>query len=169
MKFTDFKKAVSRLKTGDRVECCIEGREIKDAKINIIVDEYYICQNIVSGADEYILDDYEYSLLVVDDSSSEEIDYIRLFKKTLYNLEVGDIIEDSDGFNVMILGVHEGDNPLYHVSEDDDYNIACDNYMASELDKQGFKIKVHNNIIEIGGKEYDEIKVIDLLNKHYRS
>lgn len=38
------------LKNEDEVECCIEGRNIKHAKIKIYDRNIYICQNVIQGA-----------------------------------------------------------------------------------------------------------------------
>jgi len=61
-------------------------------------------------------------------------------EKTLFNLKVGDIVINSDKSPTKILGVHSGENPLYHLSGRDstEYGIT---HTAKDLVDCGYIIE----------------------------
>lgn len=85
MKLSEFKKAIKGMKTGDMVRLSMEGKIIKNAKIQL--DEkyynntaYFICQNILSGASCNDKLGYKYSWAITDSHDASRIDFIKLVK-----------------------------------------------------------------------------------------
>lgn len=61
--------------------------------------------------------------------------------KTLYNLEVGDIVIDDDGDKRKILAVlTTGENPVYAASDCNNFDHADDIYTAKELEDDDYKV-----------------------------
>ncbi len=59
--------------------------------------------------------------------------------KTLYNLEIGDIVIDDDGDEQKILAVlATGENPVYLLSDYNDFDEADDMQTAKELERKDY-------------------------------
>lgn len=165
MKIQEFKDAVAALKTGDKVICSINGKEIEDAKILIREKDYQICYNEGTPRDFDTLG-YNGSYWVEYDYT-DFVDYIKPLKD-LYNLKVGDIIVDRDGDEQMVLGVHEGENPLYHLSEEDELEKYGEDGTAKELEYREYEVKqeedkkeeIEEITMEQLWKEFRPVKII---------
>lgn len=84
-------------------------------------------------------------------------------KKTLENLEVGDILKDEDGYEYMVLGVC---GRVYHLSEPDDFDTSAGSFTAKELKESGFKyVKSEEDDDEEDELDAEAREAIDLLTE----
>lgn len=83
-------------------------------------------------------------------------------KKTLENLEVGDILKNKDGEEQMVLGVC---GRVYHMSEPYEFDAEIGSLTARELRNRGFKYVKSEDDDEEGELDEEAREAIDLLTK----
>ncbi len=153
MKYKDFLKIAERLGEGARVETEIEETVIKDARLHKEDDYWYICQNKYDGSSCEDKLDYKYSYVVKHEGDAGDISYLKPLKKTLYNLEKGDVVEDRYGqYKIMVVV-----NGCYLLSESDEFDNCGNWYSPQELQKYDYRLVNQpptSEIIEILGKTY---------------
>lgn len=157
MKLKDFIKQAEKIGSRNRCEVCIEGTEITDARLQFEDGEWFICQNVIGGIDCSDKLGYEYSFRVSFEIETGRVSYLRPFKKTLYNLDEGDIVVDEDGylrFERMVLGVC---GKAYVMSEINNFEKASVVWTAKELERHGYAVKGQDpepETVEVLGKTY---------------
>lgn len=155
MKLKDFIKQAEKIGAGNRCEVSILGTEITDARLQFEDGKWFICQNVIGGIDCSDKLGYEYSFRVSFEIETGRVSYLRPFKKTLYNLEEGDIVVDEDGYERMVLGAC---GKVYFMSIFGCFDISDNMQTARELERRGYTIK---------GQE-PELETVEVLGKTYK-
>ena len=146
MDFTNFNEVIKLCesigegaKITSSILSCGELCDIIDGKLHKEEGEWYICQDKADGHDCQNKLGYKYSWKINErDAEKHNLKDLKKVEKTLYNLEIGDIIIDTEGDYRKILSVLPSDkeNPLYAISQ----------YTDSLEDLDG-KLKTYSNIL----------------------
>jgi len=127
------------LKHNQKVTCKIEGEKITDAKISI--DEYgtlYICQNKKDGSSADDKLGYRYSWKLNKDFTDCGVTNLKPLNKTIRDVEIGDIIIDSEGDERMLLDVRER---IVGLAFSHDFENFSGFSTFEELEEDGYKLK----------------------------
>ena len=155
MKHKDFVEKGEEMGGGNRCEVFILGTEITDARLQFEDGKWFICQNEIMGYDCNDKLGYEYSYRVFLEIGAGQVSYLRPAKKTLYNLEEGDVLVDKNGDERMVLGVC---GKVYFLSIFGCFDISDNMQTARELERRGYTIK---------GQE-PELETVEVLGKTYK-
>jgi hypothetical protein len=121
----------------------IKGTEIEDARLAIEDDKVYVCQNVFNGKNYNGKLGYVYSWCISSSAMKYEVDSgdcedIELLKKTIEDIDEGDILIDEYNRERMVLGRA---GKVYFVSNPDCFDKAGIYYTIEEI-KEKFKLKV---------------------------
>ncbi len=156
MKYKDFLKTAEKLGEGARVETKIDGTVITDAKLHKEDRTWYICQNEVDGLNCENKLGYKYSWEGYNQNNTKYISYLRPtkpIKKTLYNLEKGDVVENVNGQRKIMEKLGE----CYLLSECNAFDRFGGWYFPKDLEDCGYHLvnqPATPETIEVLGKTY---------------
>lgn len=131
--------------------------QIKIGQIYKVKPEFRtLCHNFYSESNSVYVRYFEEKMEVLDEnkqiittcsesykigSACFSLKHLEPFEKTLYNLEIGDEVEDYVGRR-KIIGLIESssENPVYVVSDSSDYKIARGLFTAKGMSRNNYKV-----------------------------
>jgi len=158
MTYEEFLKQAEKI--GINKRCIIERGETvcDDARLQYENGHWYICQSIWDGANRIDTLGYRYAWVIHEYEEAKNIKYIKPYPKNYYNLEVGDILIETDSKKIKVLGVC---GLVYHMSDRDNFAIYDNTYTAEELIARGLVISEEEDpeTITIAGHTYSKRQV----------
>lgn len=159
MKLKDFKKQAEEIGAGNRCEVSLCGVKITDARLQFEDGKWFICQNEIEGYDCNDKLGYEYSCRVCLEIEAGQVSYLRPAKKTLYNLEEGDVLVSGVGDERMVLGMC---GKAYVMSKLNNFEKASVIWTAKDLEQCAYTIKGQEpepETVEVLGKTYKKVTI----------
>ena len=158
MTYEEFKRQAEKIGVNKR--CIVERSETAcdDVRLQYENGHWYMCQSIWHGSRCKDTLGYRYSWDVDSYDETKSIRYIKPYKKDHYNLEVGDILIETDSKKIKVLGVC---GLVYHMSDRDNFEKFDDTYTAEELIAGGLVISEEEDpeTITIAGHTYSKRQV----------
>ena len=95
----------------------------------------------VNSSEFEILDENKKMISIILNTTFNP-EYLEPFEKTLYNLELGDMVEDDDGDKRKVLSLIESspENPIYCLSHANDWDDPNNIVSANWKSKNNFKV-----------------------------